>query len=391
MSTRTISSLLKQPHLPYWRLSSLYFFNCLILGLVLPFWGVYLNALGLSGSQIGISTALLLASNIIAPFFWQKLTTKFNRSIDVIKIGLVLALLCSLLLFHLDSFFETSLFIFVLSFCWQGINPLIESLTLSHLGSSSAHYGQIRLWGSIGFVVAVSGLGYAFEVISINALPFILVSFIFFMLFSSHLVPEQSQTKQETQPLSLMSALRKSTSTGMFIAAFLAQVGQGAYIGFFSLTMQQHSAGLDIIGYLWSVAVIAEVVMFVVVYRIISKFGADKLLALSFLITALRWIAVAFYAELIPLMFIAQLLHAFTYSATHSAIIELIRQQFGKHNQGKGIVIYSTLCLGGGTALGTILCGFLWQFGSMVIFSLSAILTVAASIIIWLWSNSRVS
>lgn len=392
MNTRpAVTSLLKQAHLPYWRLSGLYFFNCLISGLLLPFWGIYLDAIGLTGSQIGISSALLLASNIIAPFCWDKLATRGHRPIDVIKLGLLLAFLCSLVLFDIDGFLATSIFIFVLSFCWQGISPLIESLTLSHLGQSSAHYGKIRLWGSVGFVVAVTGLGYTFEAISIKTLPFILTCFVLFMLFSSLLVPEQSQTRKKSPSVALLPALKESGCIGMFIAVFLAQVSQGAYIGFFSLTMQQHGVGLNIIGYLWSVAVVAEVVMFVVVHRLITKLGADKLLALSLVITAIRWLVVAFFVELIPLMFIAQLLHAFTYSATHSSIIELIRQQFSEQSQGKGIIIYCTICLGGGTALGTILCGYLWQFGSMTIFTLSASIAVIASMITWYWSKKRLN
>ena len=211
------------------------------------------------------------------------------------------------------------------------------------------------------------------------------------MLFSSLLVPEQSQTRKKSPSVALLPALKESGCIGMFIAVFLAQVSQGAYIGFFSLTMQQHGVGLNIIGYLWSVAVVAEVVMFVVVHRLITKLGADKLLALSLVITAIRWLVVAFFVELIPLMFIAQLLHAFTYSATHSSIIELIRQQFSEQSQGKGIIIYCTICLGGGTALGTILCGYLWQFGSMTIFTLSASIAVIASMITWYWSKKRLN
>ncbi|NQZ90599.1 MAG: MFS transporter [Colwellia sp.] len=38
--------------LPYWRLSSFYFFNCAVLGAILPFWGLYLEKLDFSSQQI---------------------------------------------------------------------------------------------------------------------------------------------------------------------------------------------------------------------------------------------------------------------------------------------------------------------------------------------------
>jgi PPP family 3-phenylpropionic acid transporter len=382
-------SLLKEQSLPYWRLSSVYFFNCLILGLVLPYWGIYLDFIGLTSSQIGISSALLLMSNIIAPFFWDKLNNRFENSIKIIKIGILLAFIWSFTLFELHTFLSTSLFILFLSFCWQGINPLLESLTLSHLGHLSHHYGQIRLWGSIGFVVSVSGLGLAFEYIAIDNFPIILTCFIFFMLISTQILPGRAYSSEKTETLGFLNTIKASGCVGLFTAIFFAQISQGAYIGFFSLYLQEHGIGMGAIGNLWSVAVIAEVIMFLFCYRLISTFGADKLLIFSLLITAIRWVFVALFVELLPLLFIAQLFHAFTFSATHSSVIELIRQQFTDKNQDKGMVIYCTVCLGGGTAIGSVLSGYLWEQGSSKTFMASAVIAVISVLIASYWVKQR--
>lgn len=381
--------LLKEPTLPYWRLSNVYFSNCLILGLVLPYWGVYLHSIGLTSSQIGISSGLLLTSSIIAPFIWEKLNNRIDNSVKVIRLGMTLACLFSFLLFKLDSFYTCAVFIFFLGFCWQGINPLVESLTLSYLGGLSHYYGQIRLWGSIGFVISVSGLGLAFDTISIGYFPLFLSGFLGLMLASVYAVPNRTHIVKQSQSMGFYKTIQRSGSMGLFMAIFFVQISQGAYISFFSLYLQENDIGMGVTGNLWAAAVIAEVVMFLFVYKLIAKFGAGTLLVFSLFVTAMRWAAIAMFVQLLPILFIAQLGHAFTYSATHSAVLELIRQQFGDKNQHRGIIIYCSLCLGGGTALGAVISGFVWQHAASNTFVFSAIIAAGAVLIAGVWLKNR--
>jgi PPP family 3-phenylpropionic acid transporter len=366
-------------------------FNGLVLGLIIPFWGIYLHHIGLSSSEIGASSALLLTANIIAPFFWAKLASKITSTIKVIRLGIVLAFLGSFTLFTLDTFIGTSIFIFLLSFFWQGINPLVESLTLTHLGKLSHRYGQIRLWGSIGFVLSVSSLGLIFDTSSIIIFPYILVSLLFGMTLCTQTITDTAYSVEKPSSSNIIDAVKKSKTFGLFVAIFLLQVSQGAYISFFSLYLQNQMISLSVIGNLWSTAVIAEVIMFVVVYRLILKFGAAQLLIMSMFLTTIRWLMVALYAELLPIMLIAQMLHAFTYSAAHSAILELIKQHLDNKDQTNGILIYSTVCLGGGTAIGVLVSAFLWKWGSSETFIISAIFALLASFVCALWCKSSKS
>ncbi len=183
--------MLNDKSVPYWKLSSIYFSNCLVLGLVLPFWGLYLQSIGQSESQIGISSALILASNFLAPFFWIKFSSTSN-STKIIRLGVSCAFVISLALFLFSGFLGTSLLIFLICFCWQGINPLVESLTISHLSSKSLYYGQIRLWGSIGFVVSVSALGLLFDYLSISNLPYVFSALLLLMVIFVSITPPKN-------------------------------------------------------------------------------------------------------------------------------------------------------------------------------------------------------
>jgi hypothetical protein len=47
----------------------------------------------------------------------------------------------------------------LLAFFWSAALPLVETLTFDHLRDETGRYSRIRLWGSIGFIVAVMGTG----------------------------------------------------------------------------------------------------------------------------------------------------------------------------------------------------------------------------------------
>ena len=48
----------------------------------------------------------------------------------------------------------------ILAFFWSGALPLVETLTFDHLREEHGRYSRIRLWGSVGFIFSVVGIGY---------------------------------------------------------------------------------------------------------------------------------------------------------------------------------------------------------------------------------------
>jgi PPP family 3-phenylpropionic acid transporter len=55
---------------PYWRLSGFYFFYFASLGVLVPYWSIYLEWLNFSAGEIGELTAILLATRIFVPYIW---------------------------------------------------------------------------------------------------------------------------------------------------------------------------------------------------------------------------------------------------------------------------------------------------------------------------------
>src|SRR3546814_19661931 len=76
---------------------------------------------------------------------------------------------------------------------WHALLPQFEGVALSHLAARGGDYTRVRLWGSIGFIVAVLGLGMLLERTGTLALPWLVAVFWLGMAISTWLVPEPPQ------------------------------------------------------------------------------------------------------------------------------------------------------------------------------------------------------
>lgn len=348
------------PALPYWRLSGFYFFYFAVVGALVPFWGLYLQSLGFSAQAIGNIGAVLMLTKVIAPNIWGWLADRSGRRLRIIRIGSFCACLCFLGVFLQLGFVGMALIVAAYSFFWNAVLAQFEVITLSYLGNQPQRYSHIRLWGSVGFIVVVVGLGWLFDRIAIGYLPVFILAFLALIWLCSLSVREH-KVSRNTAPLSGFMRTVKQPAVACFLAAsFFLQVSHGSYYTFFSLYLENAGYQRASIGGLWALGVIAEVVIFIFMHRLVPRFGLRKLLLFSVAATVIRWWLVAYFVSSVTLLLFAQLLHAFTFGIAHAVAIELVRSFFGAKNQGQGQALYSAISFGGGGAVGAALSGTLW-------------------------------
>jgi PPP family 3-phenylpropionic acid transporter len=69
----------------YLRLSGFYLFYFAILGVLLPYWGLYLLALGFDPARIGELMAIPQATKMVAPNLWGWLADRTGRRMWVVR------------------------------------------------------------------------------------------------------------------------------------------------------------------------------------------------------------------------------------------------------------------------------------------------------------------
>ena len=367
-----------QPSVPYWRLSSFYFFYFALLGAWLPFWPLYLQAYDFNAADIGYLAGIIMGTKIIAPSVWSWIGHHSGKRVFIIRLGAFAACLCFSAIFVDNSFWALAVVVTGFSFFWNAILAQYEVLTLDHLQGRAERYAQIRVWGSIGFILAVSALGWCFDVVSITWLPIFLLLLLLAIWISSLLVNEPLHIEADKKTEHGIAAIVKQPAIIAFLlCCFLQQLSHGPYYTFFSVYLEDHGYSNTGIGLMWSLGVAAEVLIFIIMHRLILRFSLRAIMLGSILLSAIRWLLIAFCVESLPVLLFAQCLHAASFGTFHAFAVEMVRRSFPGH-EGQGMALYSGLSFGAGGAVGAVASGWLWQLSPVSTFIAAAMICIIA-------------
>lgn len=369
--------------LPYWRLSSFYLFYFALLGSTAPFLALYFDHLGFNAARIGELVAIPMLMRCVAPNIWGWLGDYTGRRLAIVRFGAICTLLTFSLIFIDKSYAWLAMVMALHAFFWHAVLPQFEVITLAHLTGQASRYSQIRLWGSIGFIITVVLLGRLFEWLSLDIYPVALVLIMAGIILASFWVPN-------AQPLQglrvtgegFLRQLRNPGVLAFYLCVGLMQVSHGPYYTFLTLHLEHLGYSRGLIGMLWAVGVVAEVLVFLLMSRILARFSVRRVLLASFLLAALRWLLLGSLAEFLWVLLFAQVLHAATFGSFHAAAIHFVQRSFGPRQQGQGQALYAALA-GTGGALGALYSGYSWNaLGASWTFSLASLAAFAAAVII---------
>lgn len=365
--------------IPYWRLSIFYFFYFSCLGALVPYWGLYLFSLHFSVVEIGELMALLMATKIISPNIWGWIADRTGKHMAVVQIGSLLSLLSFTVVFFVDSYWGVALTMFFYTFFWNATLAQFEAVTLNYLQSEPHRYSPIRVWGSIGFILAASLFGPLLEIYGIRLLLWLLLGIFAAIFISSLLVTDPAEQEHTTTNPSILQVLQRKEVIALILVSFLMQVGHAPYYAFFTLYMEQHQVSRGVVGQLWSLGVIMEVIIFTQMYRLIPRYGLAALLMAALVIAALRWVLTALFADYFWIIVVAQTMHAASFGIFHAVMIAYYHQAFSGRLQGRGLALYSSVSYGAGGAVGSYIAGLLWNgYGSTTIFWFAAVASIGA-------------
>ena len=373
---------------PYWRLSGFYFFYFASLGVFVPYWGLYLQWQGFSAQEIGEITAIFLGARIIAPNLWASLADFHGQRMRIVRVTSIIGTIAFSAILLDNSYIWIAVVMLVFSIFWNATLPQFEANTLQHLGENSHHYSKIRLWGSIGFIFTVTALGIVFEKISIDLMPIALIITMTGIWIMSLSVPESSDHNLTHKQLPLRDILKQPAIIAFFTVCFLVILSHGPYYTFYSIYLEQNGYSRTLIGQLWALGVIAEVIVFIFMHRFIPRYGLRIILILSLLLSTLRWLLIGLFPNMITVLLFAQLLHAASFGTFHAAAIAWVHQHFVGKNQARGQALYSSIGFGAGGVLGSLTSGYLWDNpGPTFTFILAGISTLLATYIAFKWLN----
>jgi len=371
-------------HNLHWRLSRFYFFYYFFVGSFVPYWGIYLQSENFSPSSIGILLSLFQISRIVAPNFWGWLADHTGYRVKWIKLTSFLGLIGFIGVFWAKGFFWIFLVMSALSLFTSSTLPLAESLTLAHLATTDGHYSRIRLWGSIGFIVASLFLGYLIDFQGINILLWVLLIAQAIIFFLSNTIPETQDIQHKTNDLSIWKIIKTPSVIALLVGCTLMVSAHGVLYNFYSIYLKDHGYSSGTIGWLWAVGVICEILIFMAMPKILQRFSLKAILLMSLFLGVIRFILIGVSPDHLYLLFIAQMFHAATFGSFHAASIEVIAYYFKGRNQTRGQAIYNSVAYGIGGTIGGLGGGYLIQYlGGQLGFMIAAISPLIGFVVIW--------
>jgi len=370
--------------MPYWRFSKFYFFFFASIGVLVPYWSLYLKSLGFGPAEIGELMAVIMATKIVAPNIWGWIADHTGRRIQIIRLTTLLALIAFAGIFLGQGYWWVAAVMCLFSFFWNAALPQFEATTMSMLGDQSHRYSRIRLWGSVGFIVAVVALGPVLDAVGTSVIPVAILLALVGLVLSAWLVPLENVKPIEHVAGSIWQVVCQPQVIIVLLVCFLLQASHGPYYTFYTIYMEEAGYNRSLIGQLWALGVVAEIGVFLVMHRLLPRYGAKVLLLLSLGLTSLRWLLVAWFVDSIAVMVFSQLLHAASFGIYHAVAIYLIHKMFIGRHQGRGQALYSSLSFGAGGAVGSLMSGYLWSgVGAAATFQAAALMSALAFFLAW--------
>ncbi len=381
--------------MPYWRLSSWYFFYFAFIGAFTPYFGVYLQSLGFSAWNISLLLTLLQVMRLFASNLWSWLADRIGRKTPIVCGATALCLTSFASFFFTTSFPGVFIGMTLMAFFWSASLPLIETLTLAHLRHQTERYGSVRVWGSLGFVAAVQGIGALLDVMPLSSLLWTSAALLVGLLAGSLLLPEAPQTQPgainaagaSTEPAMTDSAPHPATITdilrqpqvfALLMASFLMSAAHGALYVFYSIHLVDHGYSKTLVGGLWSLGVIAEILVFMVMPRLLKRYSLRTILLVSFACAVPRFLMIGWGADSLAILLLAQVLHGATFGAFHAAMVAAMHHHFPGHLQTRAQALYGSISFGAGGMLGGLLSGQTWDLlGPGWTYSIAALFALA--------------
>ncbi|MBK5016061.1 3-phenylpropionate MFS transporter [Pantoea sp. S62] len=341
-----------------------YFTYFFCYGIYLPFWGVWLKGTGLDAEKIG----LLLGCGMVARFVGSLLIASQVKNPG--RLITALRLLALMTCLFAAGFWVGEQWMWLLTVMigfnlfFSPLVPLSDALAATWTQQIGLAYGPVRLWGSLAFVISSALTGVLVSAYSSQAILLLLSVGVIGMLAGMMLRPATQPQGHERQSAAgggwqeWRDLLRENAVWRFMLCVTLLQGAHAAYYGFSAIWWQESGYSASTVGYLWSLGVVAEIIVFALSSRLFRRWSARDLLLLSGICALIRW-GLLGASTALPLLIVAQILHCGSFTVCHLAAMRFIAAR-----QGAEVIrlqsLYSALAMGGGIAVMTMICGVLF-------------------------------
>ncbi len=358
-----------------------FFFFCYysFVGVFPPYVSLFFAHRGIGAVEIGILMSLMQAMRIVGPNLWGWVADVTQRRSRVLQLTAIFALVTFFSLFWGKTFFQFALVMIAINLFTSAQGPLSDAIMLAEMRGNLLRYGQLRLWGSVGYIVMTSAVGFFLDYYGIEWMPWIGAMILALVFCVSMRIYDTASYSVKQEKKSIWPVLmRKDVLTFMISACFMLFAHAGLY-AFYSLYLEQLGYSNMTIGLMWAFGATAEIVFFIYQSKIFDRFGIKAVMLTSLFLAVVRFFMIGVGAESFIILLVAQLLHAATFGGHHSASIITMQRWFSGALQARGQAAFISVSYGIGGTLGGLFLSFIWgKLGAQAVYLFSSVFALLA-------------
>lgn len=351
-----------------------------LLGTHLPFFPVWLKAVGIDASWIGIITAV----PAVTRFTVLPVVASLAERHQSLRRAMVVTAFATALAFSVVGSQHQPLLVFlayaVTACVWTPMVPLTDAYALRGVARYGLNYGPLRLWGSAAFVVGALACGLLVDVIAARHLIWVIVALAGLGAIASlGLQPLGNPKPVPAAQHGGRALLREPAFLAIIVAAALIQGSHAAYYTFASITWQSSGLGGLTIAGLWVLGVLAEIVVFALSPRF--TLSPAMLVVIGGLTAVGRWLITA-QEPSVALLAMVQLAHGFTYGLTQVGTMMLLAHHVPGHVMARGQG-YFAACSGIISSSASILSGAIYAGYGQGVYYVMAAMALSGAAVMW--------
>jgi len=360
----------------------------LILGVSLPYFPLWLKSEGLTALEIGLVTSVPLVIRIAATPLIGIAADRSGTVKGVVLTGAAVALAAAVALGGADGLLPILLFFTLFQVASLALMPLAEVVAMREVRARGLDYGRMRLWGSIAFIAANLGGGFAIAGFGEASILVLVIGASFASLVAGAALPGQASGKEARRRVSLgamMRAVGRPELIVIMAASGLIQAAHAVYYAFSAIHWQALGIAETWFGLLWGVGVVAEVVLFAYAGQVLKRISALAMMAIGAVAGVVRWGLMALDPAF-GVLVVLQLLHGLTFGATHLGVVHAIQERVEADQAASAQSLHSALSsgimMGGAMAL----AGWLYApLGGLSYLAMAALSGLGGLVVMWVF------
>jgi MFS transporter, PPP family, 3-phenylpropionic acid transporter len=351
-----------------------------LIGTHLPFFPVWLRAVGIDAAWIGIITAVPAVTRFtVLPF-----VTGLAERLGSLRGAMIATAFVTAIGFSIVGTQQAPLLVFLAyaatACTWTPMVPLTDAYALRGVARYGLNYGPLRLWGSAAFVVGALVCGGLVEVIAARHLIWVIAATAGLgAAVSLGLArPEQPRTASAVSGGASV-LLRQPSFLAIIVASALIQGSHAAYYAFASITWQVSGLGGLTIAGLWVLGVLAEIVVFALTPRF--TLSPAMLVVIGGVSAVARWLITA-QEPPVAVLAVVQLAHGLTFGLTQVGTMGLLVRHVPVLMMARGQG-YFAACSGVIASGTSILSGAIYARHGQGVYYVMAVMALSGAILMW--------